>query len=213
MKLKLLAAWSLIALLPTIVAAADQTATVEVLAFGTMGGKIPRSDLKIESFHGSEFTGPTRDYASKFHGGQARDIPFGTYIIRANSPGFHTEERLVGIYQDKATVVLGLVVGEIDGCWYNCPGRALQGRLVGDPQKWKDAIIKVTGVFSSFSAESQVNRDGEFQIMAPPPGIFAVFVVNQNAVIASHIFIASINPSGSPLEIEIGANPVFRWRE
>src|ERR1035437_4712023 len=204
MKFRLLIISFVVTLLPAVVEAPHQVASVEVLAFDTMGGTIPSDNLNIRAF---EQLGSNKDYAPKFHNGRAKDMPFGYYRIKANYPGFNTEERIVRIFQDKTTIVIGLTVG-VEGCNIGyCPPPELWGRVIGEPEKLKNAFVKVAGVFTSYSAESQINPDGEFHVTEPPGGVYVLLVVSQDAVIVNRIFRLPPIPYGSPLQVEIGPEP------
>jgi len=165
-------------------------AAVEVQAFDTRGRFLgaPIVDT-FEAYDG-------RSFAARFRDGVAADIPFGTYRVEARLAGYSPETRYVRVYQQRVIVVVGLTFG------YERPAApmGLHGRVVGPlpPQK---TFVKLCGVFSNLSMESEIGPDGGFDLVGLTWGDYLLLVVGEGGVMASRAL--TIPYTGSPLEIRI----------
>ena len=216
MKFTLLFAPCFVMLLPGILAAQgrglsnpndrEPTATVEVLVFDTVGEINPRAKIVVFKDYDQ------KDCASKFRNSVATGVPFGIYRIKVSALGFETSERFVRVFQARTTVVVGLPVGRVD----DGPEYKLRGRVVGKPlPPGRKAFAKVTGVYTDFSMESQIDPDGGFELTGLLGGMHLLLVVSQDGILASRLVniptdILGVAPP--PIEIEIKDDPALRWR-
>ena len=186
----------------------EPAATVELIAFSTRGVFLPLAPIVVEVFQSEG----EKNLAAKFRNGVAEGVPFGIYRMKARLSGFYPEERYVRVNQQRTTVVLGLEVGRID-----FPGLpySLHGRIVGQPlPASKKSFVKLTGIYSSLSMESAVGPDGAFEFSGFSDGLFLLLVANEDGILGSRVLRLpdDLPKEGIPLAVEIGTEPIFRWR-
>jgi hypothetical protein len=202
----------------------DPTAIVEVIAFDTFGGSIPSDAIHVEHFEGNG-----TDYAQKFRGGVADDIPLGEYQITVSISGFQSERRMVNIRAKRTAAVVGMALGEIGDCAFNCRpyGYRFQGKVVGhEALAGAKAFVKLISIFGAVQAESEVDSDGTFDITVAKSGRYLSMVVSQAGIFADKLVRISedrrMQPKfvddrwtwqdPPPVEIEIGTKPILDWQ-
>lgn len=160
-----------------------QGATVTVVAFRTTGNQLGAPTVTI-----FEDTFTKVNMASKFRNGIAQSIPYGKYRIEISrilmpSGGayFIPEQRYVSVDQPQETILIGL---DNEGIESQGP-RPLRGSVVGELPTGKQVFVKMTGLFSSVSAEATVAQNGAFVLGGITNGPFLLTVFMDGAIIAS----------------------------
>jgi len=101
------------------------------------------------------------DYAPRFRGSVASDIPYGVYQLRVYQTGFYSAEREVVVKQPEVWVVVGLHPGEIAGDPW--PYR-LSGAVRNIPSGEQPVWVRYVGVHSTLVGDAKVDDSGSFQI-------------------------------------------------
>lgn len=180
-----------------------RTATVQVLAFRTLGGYLSKSPT-IERFESRD----RKNFASRFHNGVAEGIPFGDYLMVASVFPLEPERRLVRIYQAQVMVVIGPAVRGIDfrEDQFDLHGRVVDPLLVG-----KRSFVKLVGVFSAASLETSISDSGVFEFGGLTWGKYLLLVISEDGIVATRPISIPYSMNEPPLEIAVGSgNPPSR---
>lgn len=101
------------------------------------------------------------DYARRFRGNVASDIPYGVYQLRLYQTGFASAEREVVVKQSEVWVVVGLHPGEISGDPW---AYELFGTVRNIPSSDRPVWVRYVGVQSTLVGDAQVDGSGSFVI-------------------------------------------------
>lgn len=128
----------------------------------------------------TSFDSGHKQLADLFVHNVASGIPFGSYRLKVNAPGFWTAERQVLVLQPEVWVVVQLELGMGQG-----EGGLSTFETSGIVTGWKKqdgpVWIRVAGIFSNAIADSKVGPTGHFALAGLAQGKY-VLVVTQNGV-------------------------------
>lgn len=103
-----------------------------------------------------------KNLASRFSANTAQNVLFGTYRIRVYKKSFSASERTILVNQPNVWAVIQLYVGEENGpLTYTIAGKVVGSTSTGPV--W----IRATSLYSSIIADTQMSKDGTFQLVLP----------------------------------------------
>jgi len=162
-----------------------------MVAFDTRGHRLGAPDIRLFEDESR------RNWASRFRNGVAENIPFGTYRVEGRLIGFYSDVRYARVYQSQVTVILGLTIGNEAPIF----PPILRGRVVGiASESTRKDFVKLIGVFSSISLESEIGSNGEFEMSGLTDGIYLLLIAGEDGVLASQVIDI---PYKGPLEVKI----------
>jgi hypothetical protein len=140
--------------------AETRTATVHLKLVDFRGGDL--GDGTVQVFK-DQYDESKKNLASRFRANQAENVLFGTYRIRVHKKLFSSSERIILVNQTDVWAVIQLFVGEENGpLTYT-----VAGKVVGVPSSGSLVWIRAAGVYSSIIADTQMSKDGTFQLELP----------------------------------------------
>jgi len=142
-----------------------RTATVHLKLVDFRGEDL--GDGTVEIFRDA-FGESKKNLASRFTANTAQNVLFGTYRIRVYKKQFSFAERTILVNQPNVWAVMQLYVGEENG-----PLKyTIAGKVVGSAPN-SPVWIRATGLYSSIIADTQMRKDGTFQLVLP----YGVYVI------------------------------------
>lgn len=155
----------------------SSTATVRLKVMDVLG-----DDLEPEvSVFQDEFTG--KNFANRFHHGEAKHIPFGEYWLHVRSTGFESDYRAVVVEQPEVWVVASLEVGSIaDPAFPKTVAKTVAGSIrgvVGSEPVW----VRLAGVYPGALVDAKADRSGQFVMTDVRDGQYVVITSQAGRVL------------------------------
>jgi hypothetical protein len=176
----------------------QDAATVHIKIVDTFSG----DDLgaaTVESF-ALEFESNAKNLADKFQQNTASGIPFGVYRLRARATGFSSAIKNVYVSQAETQVVLGLRFGTID---FPYPTFNISGEVRTAHSFTPDIHIRLIGLFSELSLDTNTEKSGKFTFAGVPQGMYILVTIQGKKVVDARPVQV---PGSSPLVIGLGSS-------
>lgn len=160
-----------------------KTANVHVKLFSASGLDLGNPNIElfkqIAPTYGDLLSG---NMAARFKKSVAIGIPTGLYRLRVFVPGFYTAERTVRVYQSDVWILIGLEFGE-----QSTVAAVVRGRVSGVADETQKTWVKLVGVLSDFSIESNVDAMGDFSMAGAQEGKCLLLVFQGSRVLATRL--------------------------
>jgi hypothetical protein len=130
------------------------------------------------------------------------DLPFGTYLFECSSREAVTSARVVEVDGPKLQVVFGLslldpgqMIGEGQHLEWAVSGR-VEPRSTPGP-----VIVKLVGIFSSFSREAEADERGRFSLSCDGQGLYLFLAMFKGKIVFQRTLDISL---AGPISINLG---------
>jgi hypothetical protein len=175
-----------------------KSATVHLQAVSISG--VDLGDVKVELFEpiATVYGAPTKNFAGRFRGNTAFQIPTGLYRLRAYKPGFYSSERYVRVYQPEIWVIVGLEFGSEA----TTVAQKLTGKVNHKGDSSEPIWVKLVGVYLDTSIEAKVEPTGEFSMAGMPDGKYILLTIQGKQVLDTR----AVEVPAKPVLIEIPQN-------
>ena len=150
----------------------EPKSTVHLVPVGVYGDPIDE-DVTVDAF---EALPRKKDFAHHFHGNIGAHIPYGIYRARIYTRGFWSSERLITVSEPETVVVVALAIGTEGGPQAsNLSGRFRGANPTGGPIR-----IRLSGVYSGTTIDTDANKSGEFSVTNVLNGTYVVIATQQD---------------------------------